>query len=1272
MRKLLLSGLLVLCPGLSFAGAVSASSDVVVTATPASAAYGSPITLVATVGDQNGNPLTKGAVTFYDGNVRLGTVQVVGTASAGGIPGTATLTTFLTQLGSNSITATYAGTGASSASAPVPVTVTGLYPAAAALTASGSTGDYSLTATVLGVSPIAPTGSVQFTDSTTGLEIGTAAFNPSSPAQTFSAAAAARGVTAPLAVALADVNGDGIPDLVTGAASGLFVELGKGDGGFHAPVEISSSGVSSAATFGLLPGASIVFGDFNGDGKIDIAFVSCAGSSCAVGVLLGNGDGTFQAERDFDQGGTIAAIAAGDFNGDGILDLAVANYGNGTVDILPGNGDGTFQTPLTTSMPGASSIAAADLNGDGKLDLVVSNWNAATISVLAGKGDGSFQAAQPYATGTKPSNVTLADLRGTGRLDIVNLDANGSISVLLANGNGSFQTATLVFTASSQSLASLAVADVNGDGKQDLVVSDQAGNAVDVLAGNGDGTFESPASYSTGAAPLGAAVGDLNHDGLPDIAVASQTANSTTILLNQVTQTATLSNAAIPGKGTHPVFAAYSGDANFAAANSNSLQLAAALATPGMSLASLPSATLAWGQALSLSVALAGPSSTLPAPTGTASYSIDQGSVRKITLAAGAVTVPISQLIVGAHSISVTYGGDGYYAALPAQSLAVTVTLASPAIRWPAPAALPYGKALNGVQLNASANIAGTFVYSPAAGTILAAGSQTLSVTFTPTNATVYAQATATVTLTVNPATPAVSWSAPAAIPYGTALSVLQLDASSPVAGTFAYSPAAGKVLTAGSQTLSVTFTPTDSSDYNSATATVKLTVSAAKPVITWATPAPIAKGTALSATQLNACSPLAGTFVYTPASGAVLTSGAHILSVTFTPADSTDYTTVTGAVTELVGPGITTQPANAKVVFGQSATFKVGASGAAPLTYQWQYLNGSTWRPFGAGGGYNTAALTTFPTTAMFGGVQLRVVVTDVNGLSAASSAATLTVTPSILTQPVSQTVAFGSSATFSVVVGGVPDLTYQWQYLNGSTWMPFGAGTGYNAATVTTFPTTAAFNRVQFRVVATDGNGFAVTSNQATLFVAPVILTAPVSQTVPGGSAAVFTVSATGMGSLGYTWQYWNGSAWVTFTPAMAKAYYTATLTTVPATAALNGLQLRVQVTGAGITATSAPVTLTVAPGITQQPTRQTVPVNWCATFSVTVVGVPNLNYQWQYFNGTTWTPFTTGSGFDAPIFTTVNNPLASNGTQVRAVITDGQGLTVTSKMVTLTVIL
>ena len=139
----------------------------------------------------------------------------------------------------------------------------------------------------------------------------------------------------------------------------------------------------------------------------------------------------------------------------------------------------------------------------------------------------------------------------------------------------------------------------------------------------------------------------------------------------------------------------------------------------------------------------------------------------------------------------------------------------------------------------------------------------------------------------MNKAAPAITWATPAAISYGTALSATQLDANTTVAGTYAYTPAAGTVLTAGPQTLSVTFTPTDSGDYTTATATVTLTVNKATPTITWANPAAIPYGTALSATQLDASSTVAGTYVYTPAAGTVLSAGSQILSVTFTPTDS-------------------------------------------------------------------------------------------------------------------------------------------------------------------------------------------------------------------------------------------------------------------------------------------------------------------------------------------------------------------------------------------------
>ena len=176
-------------------------------------------------------------------------------------------------------------------------------------------------------------------------------------------------------------------------------------------------------------------------------------------------------------------------------------------------------------------------------------------------------------------------------------------------------------------------------------------------------------------------------------------------------------------------------------------------------------------------------------------------------------------------------GGGGTATVAPRSATGTPViSNATPNITWAAPAAINYGATLSASQLNATANMPGTFVYAPAAGTVLAAGSQTLMATFTPTDATDYATATANVTLTVNKATPTIIWTGPAAITYGTALGPSQLNATASVPGTFVYAPAAGTALSSGSQTLTTTFTPTDVTDYNTAAANVTLTVNATAP----------------------------------------------------------------------------------------------------------------------------------------------------------------------------------------------------------------------------------------------------------------------------------------------------------------------------------------------------------------------------------------------------------------------------------------------------------
>src|SRR5678816_3600397 len=277
----------------------------------------------------------------------------------------------------------------------------------------------------------------------------------------------------------------------------------------------------------------------------------------------------------------------------------------------------------------------------------------------------------------------------------------------------------------------------------------------------------------------------------------------------------------------------------------------------------------------------------------------------------------------------------------------ITVLKASSTITWSTPADITYGTALSATQLNATANVPGTFVYSPIAGTVLNAGAgQTLSVTFTPTDAANYSGATATTTITVLKATSAISWSTPADITYGTALSATQLNATANVPGSFVYNPIAGTVLDAGAHTLSVTFTPTDATNYTGATATTTITVLKATSTITWSAPADITYGTALSATQLNATANVPGSFVYEPAAGTVLNAGAgQTLSVTFTPTDAANYTgaTATTTITVLKATSTISWSAPADITYGTALSgTQLNATANVPGSFVYNPIAGT------------------------------------------------------------------------------------------------------------------------------------------------------------------------------------------------------------------------------------------------------------------------------------------------------------------------------------------
>lgn len=327
---------------------------------------------------------------------------------------------------------------------------------------------------------------------------------------------------------LAELNGDGRQDLVVVnyEANTISSFLGNGDGSFTLKTNWASAGNNPLQA---------VVTNFNGDSFLDLVVANYGGNS--VSIYLGNGNGSFRISTNYSVGTQPVGLVVADLNNDGRLDIATANYGNSTLSVLLGVGGGSFQ-PAVSYPVGAVpyQLAVTDINKDGRLDLVTATYNSSSLALFLGKGDGSFPAPSTIFVGTNPYAVAAGDLDNDGNPDLVASTSDGTISIHRGNGDGSFQPALKLSTGIGLNYH-IALADLDQNGRTDILATGFNTDRLAVLLQTGPLTFEPSITYGTGRQPIGIAVGDVNNDSRADIAVVNYGSSDVSLLLGREKET---------------------------------------------------------------------------------------------------------------------------------------------------------------------------------------------------------------------------------------------------------------------------------------------------------------------------------------------------------------------------------------------------------------------------------------------------------------------------------------------------------------------------------------------------------------------------------------------------------------------------------------------------------------------------------------------------------------------------------------------------------------